>query len=362
MRSLSLSLSLSLPVALPLSLSLAAAVVLLPACTGSAADRALDATGARDCDAVAFSELAVPCRTQAAVEAADRGDALAAAASCDALEAGLWKDECHFRVAEELGLGGHLVEAARGCAAAGRFRSFCFIHLAWWARPFPLELGPGDPGAGEAVAAALAELSPVLAQLSEDEAEMLRTSVWFDLYFGSGSADPGPARDAGSVQGRTAWAWEAVRLAPESSPQTLLAAWSGAGPAPTGASLAPSCWGGWIADPVPVVALSAIPRTAIVHGGTRLVGSTPDEDAAIALLEARWFHGRSSVAELQAALAAPDDRLRMTAARLLGRVAQPQDAALRAVVEGDDPVLAEAARAGARGARSEWAASEDCRP
>lgn len=316
---------------------------LLLACGGGGeADLALDATARGDCAEVSFEELAVVCWTEEAVQAARQGEEAAAGAACQELSQPLWREECHFRAAEELGLAGHLGASARACAQAGRFAEFCLIHLAWWARPFPVEARPGSDAAWPAVQEQLARVQG----LSEAHAAMLRAGVWFDLYYGSGSADPSEARRADSPEARTAWAHEAVRLGAGRE------AWQQGA---TGEPLSQACWRGRVADPVPAPSLG--PTTPLVHGGERLVGRDLDEDLDIALLEARFFHGQVDPAALSAALLDPRDRVRWTAARLLARLRDP--AAIQLLDSGDAGLVA-AVQAGQRGEVITWAASEDC--
>lgn len=335
-------------------------LLVLLACEQGPAGQALDDVAHGRCEDLPFPEAAVPCWTEAAAAAARAGDATAAAVACDAIAPALWRDECHFRVGEALGLGGNLPEAAAACAGAGRFAEFCLMHLAWWARPFPIALRPDQPGAADAVADQLQALAPIAVHLAPHELSMLRASVWFDLYLGSGVAAPGPAQVSDQPEARTAWAHEAIRLAPRASAEELLAAWQGLRPPPSGPSLEPRCWGGRLDESEPIPAMVAVPRTALVHGGQRLVGRSPEEDLAIAILEARAFHGVEDLEELRAAALDPRSRVQWTAARLLARAAGASDPTVAALRRGDDAAMVGVVEGGLRARAVDWVASEEC--
>lgn len=318
---------------------------------GGTADERLAASADGRCGALDGSAAAVPCWTGQALERAGDGDTAGALAACAAIVPALWRDECHFQAAERLGLAGAVAGAVQACAAAGRFTDFCGLHLAWWARPFPLSVRPGDPAAPAAVDAELARM----AALAPDgpTAALLAASVWFDLYYGSGDADPAAAQAADSPLARTAWAHEAVRLGGDRG------AWS----APIeGTPLAPRCWRGLVVDPVPdPPGLAQVP---LVHGGTRLVGQTPEEDREIALIEARFFHSgqRPALVELdalRALLLDPRPALRGTAARVLARSRGAGDPLVQVLLRGA-PATAADLRAVLSTPPVDWAADPRC--
>jgi len=337
------------------------AVVSLSGCDRSPAGQALVAVSQGRCADLGFAEAAVPCWTESAVESARDGQASAALAACAEVAPGLWRDECNFRCGEALGLTGDLAAAATSCARAGRYQDFCVLHLAWWARPFPIVLSPADGGALAAVEAQDALLLPLATGLKDDALSMLRTSVWFDLYLGSGSANPEAARQADLPEARTAWAHEAVRLASNQTDDQLLAVWSGSAGSPTGDSQPPRCWRGQIEDPLRVAELGSVQRTALVHGGQRLVGQTVTDDLRIALLQARAFQGSLHSEALREVLSSGSAELQWTAARLLARLVGPADPTVSALLSGTDDRLRASAQAGLRAGVSEWSASERCR-
>lgn len=321
--------------------------LLLGACSGGTAGERLSASAAGRCGELGGSAVAVPCWTALALESAGGSDEAGVVAACGQISRPLWRDECLFQGAERLGLEGDVLAAARTCALAGRFSDFCGLHLAWWARPFPLELTPADPGAGAAVQGALAELDTL--GTSGQTAEMLRASVWFDLYYGSGHTDAGPALAADSPLARTAWAHEVVRLEGDAS------AWDRA---LTGPGLEPRCWRGRVVEPGP--SPSGAPQVPLVHGGLRLVGQDLQEDLEIAILEARYFHGLQDLDPVRAALLDPRERLRWTAGRVLARSLGHQSGLVKDLLAGEPRLAAEAHSALTRPS-VEWEADPRCR-
>jgi len=285
------------------------------------------------CAALTIVEDRTLCLLEAALHAGEHSTASSASSLCQSIEPDLWRDECHFQVAEVLGLGGDLAAGLASCGQARRFETPCIIHWAWWARPFQLTLEPSDPDAWRAIATVERELEPALAQLqprlSSQAQRQLRASLWFELIYGSGDANPTAARaapDDHSASARTAFAAEAVRLLGAQVetvmlPRAVEQAWHGQRQIPQGAPIRPECWSGRILDPVPAEQLRDGPVTPTVHGGLRR-SSDDDDDLAIATIEAIFFHQLPGApATLEAALAGDSPSLRWTAARLLPFVA-----------------------------------------
>lgn len=316
-------------------------------CTGGTADERLSASASGRCGELGGSAVAVPCWTGLALEAAEDADEEGVLSACRRISRPLWRDECLFQGAERMGLEGAVLAAARTCAAAGRFSDFCGLHLAWWARPFPVELGPQSPGASAAVEQALAELDAL--ETSGQTAEMLRASVWFDLYYGAGNTEAAPARAADSPLARTAWAHEVVRLGGDA------AAWSHP---LTGPPLEPRCWRGRVVEPGP--SPSGAPQVPLVHGGLRLVGRDLQEDLEIAILEARYFHGLTDLDPVRAALLDPRERLRWTAGRVLARSLGHHSELVKEILVGEPRLAAEAHSALTRPS-VDWEADPRCR-
>jgi len=286
------------------------------------------------CAALNIEEDRTLCFLEAALHAGEHATASSASSLCQSIESDLWRDECHFQVAEVLGLGGDLAAGLASCGRARRFETPCIIHWAWWARPFQLAADPSDPDAWRAIATVERELEPALAQLQPrlmSQAQgQLRASLWFELIYGSGDANPTAARaapDEHSASARTAFAAEAVRLLGAQVetvmlPRAVEQAWHGQRQIPQGAPIRPECWSGRILDPVPADLLRDGPVTPTVHGGLRRSSSDEDGDLAIATTEAIFFHQLpGATAALEAALAGDSPSLRWTAARLLPFVA-----------------------------------------
>jgi hypothetical protein len=248
------------------------------------------------CAEVAFAELAIPCRVGVAAEAGKAGDVALAEEACALVPEGLWREECHFRAGEELGKAGHTDRALRFCARAGDFARNCVTHAAWGLPPEP-GLSPAD--ASRALAALdeqrniyTAGLNGAAPGVQGEGVDILLSRAWFNLYVGSGSADPAAARGAEGEHGphaRTAWALEFVRLAklpPDQVVPAALAVWRGESPAPSGAALPPGPRVGRHTSPIVAEGLRAQHHAATFGGGIRLVGENIEEDLTVAVIEA----------------------------------------------------------------------------
>lgn len=314
------------------------------------------------CADIPFPEMATTCRVEAAAFAATGGDDANASAACADIPEGTWRQECHFRVGEELARAGYAVAALRHCVQAGRFGRYCLTHAGWGLPPDPRHLSTGDPAEEVArIRSALTEIEAVLEGapdgLEGEGRDIFRARLWYNLYLGTGVADPGPARAAPDPLAPYAWgafALEAVRLLfPESAQpgsdavQTVLQVAAGERPVPTGEPLPVRERHGRYNSPIPAPHEFEAPRVPVYGGGMRLVGADPQEDRVIAVLEGFYFRAATPADFFLPWTRDPRDRVRWTAARLF-RLCAPQDVDMEAVLtewaEGDDPALAWHAR------------------
>lgn len=279
------------------------------------------------CEAVQFAELAIPCRVTVAARAGGLGDVALAEAACAGVPEGLWREECHFRAGEELGRAGFTDRSLRFCARAGDFARNCITHAAWGlpADPALLSLPP------EAVWSAMREFGSTVdtalqgaeAGVAAEGRDTLLARAWFNLYLGSGQADPAPARLAEGEHGphaRTAFALEAVRLLAAAGEADLiagtLAAWRGEAPVPRGEALPPNRRVGRYVSPVVPTLARGLPHAATYGGGFRLVGEDAERDLQIAALEALFFREATPASAFVPWLAHPEERVRVTAWKL----------------------------------------------
>lgn len=220
----------------------------------------------------------MPCRVEQAARAGAAGNEKEAEAACKLLEEGPWRQECNFRAGEELGGSGHIEAGLKHCQNAGRFRTFCLTHLAWH---IPAEA----PGTVED----WVRLAANFPAKQENAEKHLRARWWFNRYYGTGEADPAPARSASEVDGpyaRGAWALEAVRLTEGQIP-LVEAAWKGH--SLKGPALPPEKRVGHYDPPIPIDGEVELPHIPTFGGSSRLVGETPEEDLQVAILEALYF-------------------------------------------------------------------------
>lgn len=301
-------------------------LILLPACGNEARTGPVSPEAAQDCEQEPSAGLRTLCLVQVAADRARAGDEAEVARACGAVPAGTWFDECHFRAGEELAHAGRLAAGLSSCNQAGRFRSFCFTHAAWGAPPAPAPLAEW-----EALGAPFADLHGV---------EVLRARWWFNHYYGTGLADPAPARAApepGRAAARGAWALEAVRLA-GGDLDVAAAAW--AGEPLRGEPLPPPERVGRYDVPFAIPEELALPHVPGFGGSTRLVGETDEEDLAIALLEAAWFRESAGAATFAAALDDPRPRVRYTALRAFRTLpSEGAEAKLTSLANDPDPIV-----------------------
>ena len=143
--------------------------------------------------------------------------------------------------------------------------------------------------------------------------------AWFNLYVGSGVADPRPAKAAGSAssiegaQARTAYAIEAVRLDAQAD---LLALWADE-QATLGQSLEDrSKVVGRYSTPVLAPQTESHPHVETYGGGIRLLMEDPVEDLRVAWLEARYFREDTPAEVFRAAMDEELVELRWTGLKL----------------------------------------------
>jgi len=289
-----------------------------------------------DCADIRFLEAANICRLDLALRQSRKQNAEGAAESCAAIQNKFWNEECHFRIAEILGRRVGLATAMSHCDKSGRFSTFCYVHAAWWARDFTPVGHTSDPTSTTSIDAYIQDIktSPGVPNSPSwsKGIQMLRASMWFSLYYGSGSADPTAALAAPEpeqVLARSAFAWEASRLIAASEgwtdlPDKVAAAWKERRPTPTGHPMKPDCWQGRVPDVIHALELDWIPRSHTAHGATRLVGTTPEEDLTIATLEAIFFDPSAPIEMWAPWLDHPSFHVQATAARL-GTLAGAED-------------------------------------
>lgn len=279
-----------------------------------------------ECAAERSEGLRTLCLVQVAADRARAADVESARAACAGVVGSTWADECHFRVGEELARAARMADGLGFCAVAGRFRTFCFTHAVW--------NGPAQDATleeWEALGAPFADVQGV---------ESLRARWWFNHYFGSGRADASEARAApetSAAAARGAWALEAVRLT-EGDLARARAAWSG--PALTGPALEPPARVGRYDLPFPIEAERALPAVPGFGGSSRLVGTTPDEDLDIALLEGAWFREATGADTFAPYLDDPRPRVRYTAVRMWRSLpSDDAEAVARRLAEDADPIV-----------------------
>lgn len=324
--------------------------------------RAPEALAAR-CAAEPAPELAPACWVQLAATWAARGDAARADQACSQIVAdgpatATWKEECAFRTGEELARSGAALPALERCARAGWFGRSCLMHASQSLPPSP-GLDSRRPPAELAAAAAELDQQVQIALngaahgIPGEGRDLLRARFGFNVYVGSGVAEPGPARLPGELGPalRTGFAIEAVRLGvaagEDPHPRLALEVWTGARPAPTGPPLAAEHRAGRYLQRGPTQAESGLPHTPVFGGGLRLVGRDAEEDLLIAALEAMFFLPDTPAAALRPWMDDPAERVRWTAARLTRRASTPAEAEALAAAVAASPDA---------GLRAAWAA------
>lgn len=271
-----------------------------------------------------FPELAITCRVQAAARFAQRGEDASAEQACKLIPEGTWREECHFRAGEELGRAGETTAGLRHCANAGWFARNCLTHAGWNLPPDPtLTSALAPEKLAQAADELLGAVDQVLAGagdgLEGEGRDIVMARYGYNVYVGTGLADPDPARLDGplGVVLRTGFGAEAARLIPEPTVEKILAVWRGEAPVPTGAALNERQRMGRYTPPVPAPAEGALPKVPVYGGGMRIVGEGPEEDATIAALEGLFWNESTDAAVFLPWVNDPRPRVRWTAAKLL---------------------------------------------
>lgn len=272
------------------------------------------------CATLTLESLQTTCYVQTAADAGRTGDDATARAACLLTPEGTWRDECHFRAGEELGRAGFTDLSLRHCAEAGKFARNCVTHAAWGLPPDPALTSDGE------AQAAMLEFAQVVSTALEGAPEgvgpealdTLMSRAWFNLYVGSGVADPAPTRgleDWQAAQARTAWAIEAARIS-ELGPDELVAAYE-SGTVLRGEPLAErKNVVGRYASPILPAEVERKPHTGTFGGGARLRAADPAVDIRIAVLEGLFFDEGTSPALFRTQLDSELPEVRWTAAKL----------------------------------------------
>jgi hypothetical protein len=281
-------------------------------------EQILSAQGSlEDCARMPLEGARITCQVTQAARAGALGDVAGVEAACEGL-VDIWQYECRFRAGEELGKAGKTDAALRQCAQAKDFARNCVTHAAW-GLPKREGLSPSqDVGPAMAEFEALVSTALVGAPqgVAPEAVDTLMARAWFNLYVGSGSADPTAARTASSYQAhaRSAWAIETTRLLDsEIAIPAALACWSG-GPCPTGVDLLQPK--GRYSTPIVVPATETHPHVAGFGGSIRLAPASAEEDLIVALLEGQFFRESSSRLAFVDYLDAEKDAIRWTACKL----------------------------------------------
>jgi hypothetical protein len=346
----------------------------LLACGGeepmSVAQQALveNASELADCDMALFTEMATTCRVLRAIESAASGDVDAAGLACGAVRDALWRDECHFRVAEELGRVGRIQVALRHCAKAGDFASDCVSQTAWryprWEARVRVYIDGGE-AEDEGLIGPRSEEAPRLLATFEEEVRLatsgldealqkeamdqLISAVWFNVYFGSGVADPALARSATGAHAapaRTAFALEAVRLVAGKGGQAAdqVAAqvrriWEGEEPPVEGSPILRGSRSVRYSVPAQARGTGHLDRTGTWGGGKRLLGATADDDLDVAILHAIFCLEKVPPEALVGFLEDSRDRVRWTAAQLYAQLTGQDNPRIQEMLEGQEVIL-----------------------
>ena len=338
--------------------------------TLSVAQQALadNSTALADCDQALFTEMATTCRVFRAIESAASGDVDAAGLACGAVRDALWKDECHFRVAEELGRVGRVQVALRHCAEAGGFASDCVTQTAWryprWEARVRVYIdgvegkeegfiGPRSEDASKLLAKFEDEVRLAMSGLDENlqdgAMDQLISAAWFNVYFGSGVADPALARAASGAHAapaRTAFALEAVRLvagkggqAPDQVASEVRRIWEGDQRPAEGSPIRRGSRSVRYSAPAQARGTGHLDRTGTWGGGKRLVGVTGEDDLDVAILHAIFCLEKVPPQALVGFLEDSRDRVRWTAGHLYAQLAGQDDPRVQEMLEGQETIL-----------------------
>jgi hypothetical protein len=303
------------------------------------------------CEPIEFPEIQSICRVSVAARAAASGDDRGAMLACSAMDEGMWKEECHFRAGEELGRLGNVERSLEHCALAGEYARNCVTHAAW-GMPAIEGLNSRSENALQEIERFGSSAQIILGRAGEgvsgEGLDVLLARAWFNLYLGSGVADPEVAREAVGLHGShamTSWALEAVRLlAPDGSvvPSNIVSmvsrAWHGRDSVPEGYEKLHRRVGRY-SSPI-------LPDDARVHehvatfgGGVRLVGDNEEDELLIATLEALYFREGTPPELFGPYLTHASDKVRWTAGKLFALSAGQGDDRVNELLESDDRVF-----------------------
>jgi hypothetical protein len=270
-----------------------------------------------DCARMPLEGARITCQVTQAARAGALGDVAGVEEACEGLEE-IWQYECRFRAGEELGKAGETDAALRQCAQAKDFARNCVTHAAW-GLPKREGLSP-EQDVGPAMAEFEGLISTALdgapAGVAPEAVDTLMARAWFNLYVGSGSADPRAAKSASSYQAhaRSAWAIEVLRLLDsETAIPLALECWHG-GPCPSGEPASEPK--GRYSTPIVVQATETHPHVAGFGGSIRLAPASAEEDLLVALLEGQFYRESSSNLVFVDYLHDERDALRWTACKL----------------------------------------------
>jgi len=280
-----------------------------------------------DCEEVPFPELATWCRMDVGRQAATAGDLVGVLEACRSIVEPLWKDECHYVAAEVLGEAGDIAGAFSLCTDSGVFVDLCTNNVSW-AKRAPLDvraLGTvrAETLVDDFVRTALRNLQAVPPKTKEIAATNLRVSAWFDIYYGSGEADPVHLENLSSddaVPARTAFAAEVIRLlgtgiGGADPVRTVLGVWRGDAAVPRGTPLAREHWSVRVAN-LDFDPFGTHLQTPVFLSSARFVADDATEDLGIAALEAAFLQQPTPAAAFAPWLEDERERVRWTAAKL----------------------------------------------
>jgi hypothetical protein len=316
------------------------------------------------CEAEAFDELKIPCRVEVAAKAASMGKIDLAEDACSRMDRPIWADECHFRAGEEFGHAGDVEHAMAHCRRAGKYKGFCLTHLGW--RKPPDQALDHDPERALAAwaqekAAADRGLGPDRGSFTDDAYAVLAARFWFNLYYGTGDADPRPARAAPPELGpaaRQGFALEAVRILVGSGdvPPTIVAdverAWASGDDFPRGTPIPVEERNGRYRPPMGLQAAREKATLPLYGGGRRWVDPDPAADLRVAILWALYFQPRTPADVFVPYLEDPNETVRWTAGELVRTTPSStldHEKLLQRLSESPDPGLRESGHEGLRG-------------
>jgi hypothetical protein len=314
-----------------------------------------------------FEELRITCEVEVAAKAASLGKPELSEAACSKMTRPVWVDECHFRAGEEFGHAGAVKDAMSHCKRAGKYSKFCLTHLGW-RKPPDATL---DHEPAKALTAWMREkqeaeagLDGATPKFSADAHDVLAARFWFNLYYGTGDADPRAARAAPddiAPAARQGFALEAVRILAGSGDVSsdivgqIEALYKSDGDFPRGPVVPEDQRNGRYHPPMGLQPARDKATLALYGGGRRWVDPDPDADLRVAILWALYFRPETPADVFVPYLQDPNDTVRWTAAELVRTTPSTtldHDALLQKLADSEDPGLRETGHEGLRG--REW--------